>query len=410
MTPSAPQPVGATADRAGAARPDLCDRPLRIAQCIHGVGLGGAQQVVKGLIETSDPQQLTHVVYCCVDGVRRAEIEAAGARVHVIPRRVPRVDPFWIGALARRMSADHVDLVHTHLFGDSLHGLLAARRRGLPVVMTLHGLAEAHPPLQRAGYRWLIPRSAAVVACSNLARDSWRRFLGEGASGIEIGAIPNGVSARASERSRAETRARLCADLGIPGDALLVAAIGRLAPQKAYRHLLEAMAGLAPAVRARCRLLVLGDGPLRSDLEARSERLGLAASTTFAGTRTDVAELLPGIDVVAFSSLVEGMPMALLEAMAAGRALVATAVGGIPEAVRDGVEALLVPPGDPAALGAALERLATDGELRRRLGESARRRFLERYTVEPMAAAYRDLYRDVLAGARGAAVAESVER
>jgi glycosyltransferase involved in cell wall biosynthesis len=96
--------------------------------------------------------------------------------------------------------------------------------------------------------------------------------------------------------------------------------------------------------------------------------------------------------------------------MAAGRALVATAVGGIPEAVRDGVEALLVPPGDPAALGAALERLATDGELRRRLGESARRRFLERYTVEPMAAAYRDLYRDVLAGARGAAVAESVER
>jgi glycosyltransferase involved in cell wall biosynthesis len=362
----------------------------RVAHCIHGLDLGGAQQVVKNLVRGGARAGFSSVVYSPEGGVFAQEIADAGAAVHVVPRRLAKFDPAWVGSLARRMREDGVDLVHTHLFGDCLHGYLAARRAGnLPVVMTLHNVAKFHTGVQRLGYRWLLPRVARTVACSEAVRTS---FAAEaGGRPIRLVTIANGIALDA-DAAREDGERTPPGTVSVP----LVAGIGRLVEQKGFSFLIDAVARLwregTPA-----RLVLLGDGELREELRAQAAAAGVSEWVSLPGFRADVRALLPEIDVVAFSSLDEGLPIALLEAMAAARCVVSTDVGGIGDAVRHEQEALLVPPRDVAALAEALGRVLRDAALRRRLGAAAERRVRECYGAERMVDGYVRLYRDVLA-------------
>jgi len=151
--------------------------------------------------------------------------------------------------------------------------------------------------------------------------------------------------------------------------------------------------------------VLAGDGPERARLAARAHELGIAPATHFLGTRADKAELLEACDVFALASRSEGLGVAALEAMACRRPVVATRVGGLAEAVVDGRTGLLVAPGDPAALAAALRTLRDDPELRARLGAAGPRRLEEGFAAEQMVRAYEALYREVLAEAPAGAVA-----
>lgn len=374
-------------------------QPAVVAHCVHGLGLGGAQKVIAALVRGADRAAFRHVVYTCDDGVHRAEIESAGAPVRVIPRWIPKLDPFWVVRLSAAMRADAANLVHTHLFGDSLHGMLAARRCGrIPVIMTLHIGVEGLWGLQSRGYRWLLGRCARAVACSDAVAGSFADLART--SGCATVTIPNGIAAAPAEPLEPGRRDALRSALGAGPGEVLFAAVGRLAEQKGHRHLLAAMGRLAPPAEARIRLAIVGDGELRAALESQVAAAGLRGRVTFAGVRSDVAALLAAADGVVFASLFEGLPIALLEAMAAGRAVVATALPGILEAVRPDLEALIVPPGDAAALGAAMTRLAGDPILRERLGTAARRRFEAQFTAGRMVARYEAVYRDVLAARR----------
>lgn len=364
----------------------------RIAHCIHGLDLGGAQQVVKHLVRGCGRAGFSSVVYSPVGGVFADEVADAGAVVHVLPRRFPKLDPGWVRTLARQMRDDGIELVHTHLFGDSLHGYLAARSAGqLPVVTTLHAVAGFHSRVQRLGYRWLLPRVARAVACSDAVRRSFVADLAGRPATVDV--IANGIALPSPEHAAAAA-----IDVG-GGRAVVVAGIGRLVPEKDFASLIDAVA-LLWKEGLPIRLLLLGEGPLRGALEARAAAAGVAEWVSLPGFRPDVQELLRTIDVVAFSSLDEGLPMALLEAMAAARCVVATDVGGIGGAARHDQEALLVPPRDPAALAGALRRVIRDPALRRRLGAAAERRVRECFTAERMVDAYMRLYRDVLAARR----------
>jgi len=166
-----------------------------------------------------------------------------------------------------------------------------------------------------------------------------------------------------------------------------------LVPRKGVDVLVDALAAL-PASSGRAVLLVAGDGPERAALAARAA--GLGARVCFLGARADKAELLSACDVFALASRAEGLGVAALEAMAAGRAVVATRVGGLGEAVVDGRTGLLVPPGDPAALAAALARLCDDPALRARLAAAGPERVAEGFEAEQMVGAYERLYREVL--------------
>ena len=368
---------------------------IHVAHCVHGLGLGGAQKVIATIVRESDPAAFQHFVYSCDDGVHGAEVAQAGATVRIIARRLPRFDPTWVAALASAMRSDAIDVVHTHLFGDSLHGYLASLVAGRPpVVMTLHNGIDGMTSLQRGGYRWLLARCARAVACSGSVERSFASFGGGAFPPLQV--ISNGIAFPSQAEAKPGEAAALRAELGAREGELVLATIGRLVPQKGHRFLFAALAKLGREHGVAARLVVLGDGPIRDELETQARADGIAECVLFAGIRLDVLRLLPAIDVVVFSSLYEGLPVALLEGMATGRCIVSTSCPGIVEAARDEREALIVPIGDADGLCEALRRVATEPGLAARLGAAAKQRFAGEFTAAQMTRRYEALYRDVL--------------
>lgn len=364
-------------------------RRLRIAHCIHGLSLAGAQQVIRHLVACGDPEHFRYFVYAHLDGPLRVEIERAGATVRLIRRRLPLVDPFWALEIYRVLRRDQIDVVHTHLFGDTLHGLVAAKAAGLPVVSTLHSNRGGETRLRRWGYGRLLPYMDCLVACSPSSRASYVRAYGER---LTIRTIVNGIT-RAPLR---ELGARVSEDLGLEPDALIIGSIGRQSVEKGFSDLLRAFGHVVSERVGKVQLVLVGDGPERPRLEALARQLGIADRVVFAGVRTDVRELLQRFTLVAFSSHFEGMPIAVLEAMAAGRCIVASDAEGIVNCVDDGREALLAPRHDPPALARALERALSDALLREQLGRAAQARFLREFQAERMAEEYQQLYLELV--------------
>jgi len=196
----------------------------------------------------------------------------------------------------------------------------------------------------------------------------------------------------------AERAGRLRQELGLPAQALVVGTIGRLNEQKGHRYLVEAMARVLAGREAR--LLVAGDGDLMESLRRQAGELGIADRVVFAGHRNDVPDLLGAIDVFCISSVYEGTPLTLFEAMAAGKAVVSTAVDGCREVLEEGSTGLLVPPRDPDALAAALGRVLDDAPLRVSLAAAAHAAS-RRYDVNACVRQIEAVYDEVLAERSG---------
>jgi glycosyltransferase involved in cell wall biosynthesis len=295
-------------------------------------------------------------------------------------------------AASSRLRETRYDVVHVHWVVPSAALILdIVRAHRVPLVVSLHGsdvfLAERLAPA-RALARRALRGAGAVTACSGDLRD---RAIRLGAAPERTRTVPYGVDATAfsPDLPSADLRRRL----GVPEGALLVVAMGRLVEKKGFASLLDA-AALAPGVH----VVIAGDGDLRGDLERRARALG--SRVTFAGSldRADAARALAAADVVAVPSVVDragnvdGLPNVLLEGLASGRAVVATRVAGIPDVVEDGVNGLLVPPDDTAALAAALRRLEADPAERVRLGQEARRRALLGLTWRSAGRAFEECY------------------
>jgi glycosyltransferase involved in cell wall biosynthesis len=251
----------------------------------------------------------------------------------------------------------------------------------------VHGWAfAAYPGLAGRLYRWadrvVRPLTTVTVCVSERERESG--LLARTCAADRTVVIPNAV-----EVSRAARRNRRTGD-GLP----LVVAVGRLKAPKDFLTLVRALGRLRPD---SFEAMIVGDGPDRARLEDEIESLGLAGHVRLAGERRDVPELLAGADVFALPSASEGMPVSVLEAMAAGLPVVASRVGGVPEQVADGETGLLVRPGDPHELAAALERLIGDRDLRRRLGAAGRARAEQAFDLEPFRRAHLELYSRELA-------------
>jgi glycosyltransferase involved in cell wall biosynthesis len=253
------------------------------------------------------------------------------------------------------------------------------------IVTTEHNVDSWKKSYHLALDRALAQATTHLVAVSQQVREFYEaRGVGRGRWQV----VYNGVDTSAAPRRE---RGAAFLELGLGKDDPVVGLVGRLVPAKAPEVFVRALA-LAVARVPGLRGLVVGDGPLRSELEAEARRLGLGASVVFAGVRHDVPELLPGLDALAFSSLREGLSMAMLEAMAAGVPVVATDVGGTPELIVHGVTGLLVPPGRPESLADALVGLLEDEDGRDAIREAARRCVEERFSLGQMTAAHEALY------------------
>jgi glycosyltransferase involved in cell wall biosynthesis len=237
--------------------------------------------------------------------------------------------------------------------------------------------------------RLIAPLVDAFVAVSH--EDARRMAEIEKIPPSLIEVVPNGIPEPVAPSGH-DVRA----ELGIDADTPLIGSICVLRPQKAVQTFLEAVAILRRTVPVRA--LVVGDGPERGRLEQLAAELGIGDATTFTGRRDDVPDVLAALDVVVSSSVFEGSPLALIEAMAAGKAIVATRVGGVPDLIEDGRHGRLVEPGDPARLAAAIEPLLADPGLRRELGERAARRQRAEFTLEATIVRLQELYETLLAG------------
>ena len=297
-----------------------------------------------------------------------------------------------------RATAPDVFHCHVGIGWEDWGGVETARLAGVPVVVqTQHLPFLLSHPGKRRGLLRAVGGVDRVIAVSEGVR---RTYEAIGVSPDRLVTVPNGVPQRGTGPGRDAARAAL----GLRGDQPVVMTVGRLTNMKGQRYLVEA----APHLLSRvpdAAVVVLGEGPLRAQLEARAAAMGVDGSMHFVGHRADARFLLDAADVFVLPSLHEGMPLAAIEAMDAGLPVVATHVIGSREVVADGETGILVPPGDSTALGAALVELLTDPGRRTTYGAAGRRRYLERFTAERMASRTEAVYEGLLAGA-GAAVAQ----
>ncbi|MDD5658175.1 MAG: glycosyltransferase [Elusimicrobia bacterium] len=228
-----------------------------------------------------------------------------------------------------------------------------------------------------------------LISESDASRDFLVGRLGYAADKVRT--IYNGIDIAEQPAGERDSKRR---ELGLGAEDVLIGAIGRLDEQKGHAYLVEAMSRMRNLSRAHC--VIMGDGPLRGKLEARIRRLGLKNSVRLLGEVDDASSRLSALDIFVLPSLWEGLPNALLEAMAHGLPAAASSVDGVCEAVEDGVTGFLVPPKDPDALAGALSKLIADAQTRRRMGAAGRARVAERFSFSRMLASYEAAYREVV--------------
>ena len=282
---------------------------------------------------------------------------------------------------------DGIQLLHTHGYKADLYGYVAARRSGKPIVATCHnwvggtaalGIYNRLDRMALKGFQGLAAVSDSVA----------QRLLDSGVSAKKIRTIANGIDVGTFER------ARPLSVFEFDGNKV-VGMVARLDLQKGFEYLLRAARELCTALPA-LKVVIVGEGPDRQAIESMVQRFGLQSNVILAGQHSDMPGIYAAMDIFVLPSLNEGLPMTILEAMAASRPVIATRVGAIPKVIRDGETGLLVEPGDVDGLRNALSRLLTDSDLCRRLGSAGHDWVSRNYTSEAMALKYRQMYGEVL--------------
>ncbi len=366
---------------------------IHVLHVIKGLGRGGAERLLEQGERHVDRDRfrLSYVYFLERKGALAGVLRGLGGEVTLIRARGPLGMALSVGRLARLMRQRRIDLIHAHLPLSAAVARLAGRRAGLPVVYTEHNLQERHHPWSRRANRatWRLQRQ--VIAVSSAVEESLRRNVGDR---VPIRVVRNGVPVEELVRDPEAARS-FRERLGIDPLAPLVGQIAVFRPEKRLDLWLEAAAELRRRV-PDCRFVLVGDGPERRALEARATALSLGGAVRFTGLLEDVRPALSALDVLLISSRFEGLPLVLLEAMAAAVPVVATAVGGIPEAVIDGRTGLLVEDADAGRLAAATAELLGAPERRRQMASAAVEAVTANFSSRAMQRGLEALYQEVL--------------
>lgn len=301
-----------------------------------------------------------------------------------------RVDLKTVAAICRFVKDNGVDVIHSHGYKSNIYACLANRKVKSKLVTTCHNWINADSKMSFYTRldKFFLRRFDAVVAVSDEVSD---QLLKAGVEPGKLKVIGNGIDLE-KFRKPASGINNVKAELGIPANAKVIGAVGRLSPEKGYFFLLEAARDIL-SKKEDCFFLLVGDGQQRQDLKEQAKRFGIEKRVIFAGKRKDIPEALSAMDIFVMSSLTEGQPMALLEAMAAKRPIVATSVGDMPKLLKAGAAGLIVPPSDSSSLAAGILRLLGDPAHAASLSAVASRTVAENYSSIRMAAEYRACYK-----------------
>lgn len=347
---------------------------------------GGAERLASMIAARLDRRRFESTV-CATRPVYEPhpDLAASGTRLLVLDRRWKGELKAWRPLLSL-LTNERIDVLHAHMFGSNVWGALLGRLAHVPVVIAHeHVWSFRGNPLRRLLDRHVVGRFATVVLA--VSQDCRRKMIEiEGLAPDKVLYVPNGIPPLPPPTGRSVRQ-----ELGISKDDPVIGSIAVLRPQKAIHLLLRATAELRRRF-PRLRTLVAGDGPERASLERQARALGLEGVVVFLGYRDDVPDLLAALDVFVSTSSFEGSPLALLEAMAAGRPIVATAVGGVPDLIEHGIHGLLVPPGDSHAIAEAIALLLEESDRRRMMGEAGRERQRREFQIDVMVRRLEDLY------------------
>jgi glycosyltransferase involved in cell wall biosynthesis len=303
-----------------------------------------------------------------------------------------RFDPRILTDLVTLGRKRRARILHVHGYAAADFGRLAARQLGARLVLHEHFADPRIPSYQALADRLLAGLTDRAIAVSGSTRDFLVRERHVPAERVRL--IWNGAPLDEFAPASPEAGRRVRGELGLPEAALVVGAISRLSLQKAHRDMLSA-AAIVLQQRPDTHFLLVGDGDQAHALRTQARELRIESRVVFAGHRSDVPAVLGAIDVLCISSTYEGTPLALFEAMAAGKAIVSTAVDGCREVLEDGTTGLLVPPSDPPALATALLRALHDRVLGEALGKGARAASV-RYDIAECVRQMQDLYDETL--------------
>ncbi len=364
---------------------------IRLMQITHDLAIGGLQKVVVNICRAIDREAFDVSVLCLrALGPFASDIERLGIMVALLPQKARGTDYFAFLKVASVLRARRPDVIHTHNTQPFVDGTLGALLSGVRrIVHTDHGRQFPDKRRYMLAERLMSHAAYKVVGVSE---DTSRQLVAwEKIDPAKVTTIPNGVDcgAPASAVDKVEKRR----EIGLDGPGPILGTAGRLSEEKGLAYLLRAMPKVLRE-QPGAVLVVVGEGPLDSELKAQAAELGIQASTRFLGPRSDMAAILSTLDVYVLPSLREGLPLVLLEAMAAGCPIVATNVGGVPSVVEKGVTGALVPPKDPDALAARILSLLADDGIRRKFAEAGPRVVRDRYSVEAMTRQYERLYRE----------------
>jgi glycosyltransferase involved in cell wall biosynthesis len=372
----------------------LRDTRMRVLQLLSSAGFYGAENMLLNLCVSQKSAGVDTTLLVFYNAHQpNLELYEEAKRRGLNPSMVRcegRIDWKALREIRSQIRERAIDVVHAHGYKADLYAYIAARRERKPVVATCHNWREVGSALRVYNRldRMALKRFDAIAAVSDAVAGKLRLA---GVPAGRIRTVPNGIDARAFEEAAAGGPAA-----GSSLNSPVIGVVGRLDLQKGFEHLFEAVRGLRESHRG-LKVVIVGEGPDRAEIEAMVRKLGLEDQVTLVGQRSDMPAVYAGMDIFVLPSLNEGLPMTVLEAMAASRPVVATRVGAIPKVVEDGQTGLLVEPGDVFGLRGAIYRLLSNPDLRRRLGQQARARVLQHYTSDIMALRYAELYQQVLA-------------
>lgn len=360
---------------------------MHIAQITYSLNIGGLEKLVTDLAKNLVGDGIQVSVYCLSNELTLlTTLTEANVQVFSIPKR-KGVDFRLFGKLRKLLVENKVDLVHTHNVGAWIYGGIAALLAGKKVIHTEHSNVFAHQNRLILSERVLSNFTSVIIGDSKKVRDHlvFQSKLPESKIETVFNGIDTDIFRDDGTRSLRKTFKN------IAEHDIVIGTVARLAAVKNQETMLEALKILTKRM-PNIKLLMIGDGPQKNALNAKATELNISDKVLFLGEREDIPQLLNCLDIFILTSLSEGLPLSVLEAMASCLPVISTRVGAIPEVVREGETGFLIEPKCPEALADAIERLATNPELRIAMGKKGRQRVIEEFSLKQMVDQYKKIY------------------
>ncbi len=364
-------------------------RPLRVMQITHDLAIGGLQQVVLTLCKTIRRDQFECSVLCLRNlGPFEHELRARGIAVFSLSRKPGNADYFSFLKVAKILRNQRIDVIHTHNTHPLIDGTMGAMLAGVKTIIHTDHARQFPDKRRYMVFENLLSHFVyRMIGVSDDTSNNLRKY--ERISKERLLTIPNGIDPEPYNLPVDCKEVRR--SLGVPPDGSIIGTIARLSTEKALGEALEAFSRVKRQ-RPQTYFVIVGEGPCEQELRDKAQALGLQDSVIFTGRRVDIPRIVRTIDIFVLSSFREGLPMAVLEAMAGGCPIVAYAVGGVPNAVISGQNGYLVTRGACDEMAARITELLDDSEKRRSFGKRGREIFIEKFSAETMTKAYERLY------------------